>query len=215
MAAPAVESCRAAIGGGWSAGAGRGNSLALIVIFFFLYAGAEVGFGGWIYSYAVALRLSSEATAAYLTSAFWGSLTAGRLLAIALAVRFSSRSVLLGDLIGRLASLGILMLGSASLEATWVGTCGVGLSMASIFPAMMSLAQGRMRITGRVTGWFFVGASAGGMTLPWVIGQFFESVGPRATIVILLIDMSAALSILLVLALRSVRPVYRRSPGHS
>lgn len=196
-------------------GQGGGNSLGLIVIFFFLYAGAEVGFGGWIYSYAVALRLSSEATAAYLTSAFWGSLTAGRLLAIPLAVRFSSRSVLLGDLIGCLASLGILMLGPTSLEATWVGICGVGLSMASIFPAMLSLVQGRMRITGRVTGWFFVGASVGGMTLPWVIGQFFESVGPRATIVILLIDMSAALSILLVLAFRFARPLYRRSPGHS
>ena len=53
----------------------------------------------------------------------------------------------------------------------------------------MSPAVRRMRITGRVTGWFFVGASVGGMTLPWVIGQFFESVGPRATIVILLIDL--------------------------
>ena len=83
----------------------------------------------------------------------------------------------------------------------------------SIFPAALSLAQGRMRITGAVTGWFFVGASAGGMVLPWLIGQFFESVGPRATMVILLVDMTAAVGILAVLTFQSVRPVYRWITG--
>jgi len=43
----------------------RGRPLAaLIVSFFFLYAGAEASFGGWIFSYAVAMDLSSEAAAA-------------------------------------------------------------------------------------------------------------------------------------------------------
>ncbi|OGB91649.1 MAG: hypothetical protein A2Z31_09360 [candidate division NC10 bacterium RBG_16_65_8] len=186
----------------------NGRLVALIVVFFFLYTGAEIAFGGWIYSYAVALRLSSDAVAAYLTSTFWGSLTLGRLLAVPLAVRFPSRSILLIDCIGCLTSLAILLLGSHSLWATFVGTCGVGLSMASIFPAALSLAQGRMRITGQVTGWFFVGASAGGMVLPWLIGQFFESAGPRATMVILLVDIVAATGILAILTFRSVRPVY-------
>jgi MFS transporter, FHS family, Na+ dependent glucose transporter 1 len=184
-------------------------SLILIVAFFFLYAGAEVGFGGWIYSYAVALRLSSPATAAYLTSTFWGALTAGRLLGIPLAARFPPRAVLLADLVGCLASLGLLWVSPRSLAATWVGTCGLGLAMASIFPAMLSLAQGRMRITGQVTGWFFVGASAGGMTLPWLIGQFFESAGPRATVAVLLIDMVLALGVFTVLALQPSRLVHR------
>jgi MFS transporter, FHS family, Na+ dependent glucose transporter 1 len=191
----------------------NGRLVALIVVFFFLYTGAEVAFGGWIYSYAVGLRLSSHAVAAYLTSAFWGALTLGRLLAVPLAVRFSSRSILLADCIGCLTSLAILLLGSHSLGATFVGTCGMGLSMASIFPAALSLAQGRMRITGQVTGWFFVGASAGGMLLPWLIGQFFESVGPRATMVILFIDMAAAMTVLGVLTFQSARPVYRRLIG--
>jgi MFS transporter, FHS family, Na+ dependent glucose transporter 1 len=186
----------------------NGRLVTLIVLFFFFYTGAEVAFGGWIYSYAVGLRLSSHAVAAYLTSAFWGALTLGRLLAVPLAVRFPSRSILLADCLGCLTSLAILLLGSHSLTATFVGTCGGGLSMASIFPAALSLAQGRMRITGQVTGWFFVGASAGGMVLPWLIGQFFETVGPRATIVILFIDMTAAMTVLAILTFRSARPVY-------
>ncbi len=191
----------------------NGRVLMLIVVFFFLYTGAEIAFGGWIYSYAVALRLSSDAVAAYLTSTFWGALTLGRLLAVPLAVRFPVRSVLLADCLGCLASLTILLLGSQSLAASFAGTFGVGFSMASIFPAALSLAQGRLRITGQVTGWFFVGASAGGMVLPWVIGQFFEAVGPRATMVVLLFDMTAATAVLGVLTLHSAKPVYRWITG--
>ena len=191
----------------------NGRLVALIVLFFFLYTGAEVAFGGWIYSYAVGLRLGSHAVAAYLTSAFWGALTVGRLLAVPVALRFPPRSVLLADCVGCLVSFAILLVGSHSLVATFVGTCGVGLSMASIFPAALSLAQARMRITGRVTGWFFVGASGGGMTLPWFIGQFFDAVGPRATMVILFIDMTAAMTVLAVLTFRSARPVYHWITG--
>jgi len=64
--------------------------------------------------------------------------------------------------------------------------------MASIFPMMLSFAERRMSITGRITGWFFVGASAGGMTLPWLIGQLFESVGPRITMSAILMDLIVA-----------------------
>ena len=195
------------------AGRANGRLVALIVTFLFLYAGAEVSFGGWIYSYAVALRLSSDAVAAYLASAFWGALTAGRLLAIPLAVRLPPRYLLLADFLGCLASLGALLLWPHSLVVVWLGTCGLGLSMASIFPTTLSLAQGRMPISGAVTGWFFVGASAGGMTLPWLIGQFFESVGPRVLIAILAVDLTAALGLLAVMAFRFARPVYQRIKG--
>jgi nitrate/nitrite transporter NarK len=56
-----------------------------------------------------------------------------------------------------------------------------------------------MTITGRVTGWFFVGASLGGMTLPWLIGQLFESVGPQVTMLILFADLIIALGVYTVL----------------
>ena len=198
---------------GEASGGVKWRPLTLIILFFFLYTGAEVSFGGWIFSYAVALGLSSEAVAAYLTSAFWGGLTAGRLVAIPLAVRFPPRTLLLADCIGCLASLVVLVLSPHSLVAAFLGTCGAGLCMASIFPSALALAQGRLRITGQVTGWLFVGASAGGMTLPWLIGQFFESVGPRATMGILLIDMAAAFGVLALLTLQSARPFYRWIAG--
>jgi FHS family Na+ dependent glucose MFS transporter 1 len=169
--------------------------VVLIAFFLLLYVGAEVSFGGWIYTYALALGLSGATIAAYLTSAFWGALTLGRLLAIPIATRFRPRAILFGDLVGCLVSLSIILLWSKSLVAVWLGTFGMGLSVASIFPTTISLAERRMPITGRVTGWFFVGASAGGMTLPWVIGQLFESIGPRVTMFTIMADLIVAVGV--------------------
>jgi hypothetical protein len=53
------------------------------------------------------------------------------------------------------------------------------------------------------------------MTLPWLVGQFFDAVGPRATIVILLVDMAAAMAVLAVLTFQSARPVYHWLTGDS
>jgi FHS family Na+ dependent glucose MFS transporter 1 len=177
---------------------GRGL-LVLIVLFFFLYVGAEAGFGGWIFTYAVALKLGSETTAAYLTSAFWGALTLGRLLGIPLAARIRPRWILLADLVGCLISLGVLLLWSDSLAATWIGTLGLGFSMASIFPTVISLAERRMKITGQITGWFLAGSSIGGMFLPWLIGQLFDTVGPTSTVVVIALDLLVAFGVFAVL----------------
>ncbi len=194
--------------------AGRVNNLLVVLIaaFLFLYVGAESSFGGWIFTYAVALNLTGETTAAYLTSGFWGALTVGRLLAIPIAARFRPRTILFSDLAGCIAGVAIILFWPDSLIAVWLGTFGLGFSMASVFPTMLSLAERRITITGRVTGWFFVGASAGGMTLPWLIGQWFETIGPRVTILIILVDLIIAVGVFTVLILYSTRMVIGSIP---
>lgn len=181
----------------------RGDALTvvLVALVLMLYVGAESSVGGWIYSYATSMGLSNESQAAYLTALFWGMLAAGRLLSIPLAKRFSPRSLLIADWLGCLVSVALMVLASDASLAVWAGTVGVGLSMASIFPLMLALAGRRISITGRITGWLLVGAGAGGMTLPWLIGQLFESVGPRATMPAILIDLAIAASVFGVLTL--------------
>lgn len=166
--------------------------VALFALFFLLYVGAEVGFGGWLASYAQTLQLTDEATAAYLTAAFWGALTAGRLLAIPIAARLRPRTILIGDLLGCLISVGVVILWPQSLLALWIGTIGLGLAMASIFPTTITFAARRMPVSGRVTSCFLVGASLGAMSVPWLIGQLFESIGPQITMTIVLIDLLVA-----------------------
>jgi len=181
----------------------------LVSTFLFLYVGAEVSYGGWVFTYSTRMELSAAATAAYLTSAFWGGLTLGRLGSIPIAVRYRPRTILLVDLLGCLLSLSVILMWPDSLAAVWAGTIGIGLSMASIFPTALSLAERRITLTGKITGWFFVGSSAGAMILPWVVGQLFEPVGPQILLYLLLLDLLIALLVFGVLIIYSSRPIIR------
>ena len=167
---------------------GRTNTkvLVLSVFFLFLYVGVEMGFGGWIYTYAFDLGLASETTAAYLTSAFYGAFTLGRLFSIPIAASVRPRWILFGDLVGGTISIIMILLFVKSNVMLWIGSILFGLSLASVFPTMFSLAERRMTMTGKVTSWFFVGASAGGMFFPWLMGQLFEKVNPPAIMYVLL-----------------------------
>lgn len=184
-------------------------TLGLIALLFFLYVGAEVAFGGWVYTYAVTLRLGSVTSAAFLTSTFWGMLTVGRLLAIPISTRLSPRRVILIALIGCLGSMMLITLLPGSPVALWAGAIGLGFSMAPVFPTLLSLAERRMEITGRVTGLFFVASNAGGMTLPWLAGLFFQSSGPLAIMLLILSNLMLAMvafALLIIMIPRKHRP---------
>lgn len=175
--------------------------IILIPACFFLFVGAEAGFGGWIYTYALRMNLADAKGAGVLTSAFWGALTLGRLLAIPISARFGPGAILAGDLAGGLVSVGVILAWPEALAALWAGTVGAGLFIASLFATLLNLAGRHVTMTGRVTGWFFVGSSVGGMTVPWVIGQFFEGAGPRAAPWIILWDLIGAVGVLSALML--------------
>lgn len=164
----------------------------LIALFFFLYVGAEVSFGGWIFTYVTARGLATAESAATLTSLFWGALMVGRLLAILIARRLRNRAIIFGDLLGSVASVTLLLLWSHLPAAIWLGTILLGLSMASVFPTTLSLAERHLHVRGRTTSYFFIGASLGGMIIPWLVGQLFETVGPTSVLVTVLLALLAA-----------------------
>jgi MFS transporter, FHS family, Na+ dependent glucose transporter 1 len=181
--------------------------VAFVVLFLVLYTGAESSLGSWLFNYVLATRLADAGGAAYLNSAFWALLTAGRLLVIPLLSRFRPRTILYCDLAGCLAGALVVICWPRSLAALWAGVCGLGISMASIFPTMLSLAARRVRLSGKITGWFFAGSSVGSMIVPWLVGQFFESAGPQVLFVVALADLSLAAVTLTALLLYYSRPV--------
>ncbi len=152
----------------------------IMVLCFVLYVGGESGYGAWIYTYAFTLKFGTEVTAAYLTSAFWGSFTLGRLLGIWVSTRARPITILALDFAGCIASVGLILLFRESVVILWIGTVLFGISQASIFPTFLTLAEERMHITGTIAGLFLVGAGVGGMILPWLIGQAFVHVSPVA-----------------------------------
>ncbi len=152
----------------------------VMVLCFVLYVGGESSYGSWIYTYAFKLNFGTEVTAAYLTSAFWGAFTFGRLLGIWVSMRARSLTILALDFAGCIISIGLILLFRESATVLWIGTILFGLSQASIFPTFMTLAEERMYVTGTMAGWFLVGVGLGSMILPWLIGQAFVRIGPGA-----------------------------------
>ena len=186
-------------------------TVGLVAACFFVFVGAEVGLAGWIYTYAYEMNLASETTAAYLTSAFWAAFTFGRLLAIPLSRRIDPQVMLVADMFGATLSIGIILLIPGSVLVLWLATLVAGLSMASMFASLLTLAQSRITWSARISGWFFVGSSLGAMAVPWIIGQLFETWGARSTMIVLLADLGLALAVFVLLcrSLNKLVPVDR------
>ena len=140
--------------------------------------GAEVAFGNWIYTYAVRLQMGSITQAAYLNSLFWGAFTIGRLVAIPIAARVKAQTIIWVDLIGSFICMSAVLFFPSSITILWVAAAGTGLFFASIFPTALVMAEEHIALTGRVTSYFLIGSSLGGMVVPWLVGQIFEPVGP-------------------------------------
>lgn len=168
----------------------------LIAALLFVYAGLEGGFGGWVYTFAHELKIADAAQAAYLTSVFWIAFTIGRLIGIPLSLRFEPARILLVDYLGAAVGIGMIWFGSDSYPVVLVGAALFGLAIASVFPTALSLAGRNLHITGKVTSYFFIGSSAGSMTLPWLMGQFFAMIGPTAIILSLILWWGLSLIIL-------------------
>lgn len=176
---------------------GRSNVLlvGMVAAFLLFYIGMEHGITGWISTYATTTNLLDEISAAYATSLFWGTFTLGRVLSIPIAIRLRPRHVLTIDLLGCFASIMILLLWPGSAAALRISLAGAGFFAAPLFPTIITFAENRMRLSGKTTSLFFVGASIGGMFFPWLIGQCYAGVGPR--MVPITIAASAALLVLL------------------
>ena len=152
--------------------------VALIIsasLFFFFYVGAEIAFGGWIYTYAISLNLASIVAAAYLNSAFWLSFTISRLISIPIATRFSPKQVILASLLGGMSVLILGMIFANSSTFLWLMVIAYGFCIAPVYANGFTLAGQSMALTGMLTSIILLGDSLGGMVLPSLIGQVIES----------------------------------------
>ena len=167
-------------------------TLGFFVIFFFLEVGAEASLMGWIFSYAIDHGMSGK-TAAHINSAFWAAFTMGRLATIWLTTQFRAISIVIANLsITLIFAMAALILPVSQLML-WVVAIGLGFSIAPVFPNTFGYAQRVLGLSGKVTGWFLVGSSAGSMFWPWMIGQFFKSQGPEVLIWVVMMNLCGAL----------------------
>ena len=109
----------------------------LSIILFFLYVGAEGGLGTWTYTLLTESRGVDTTLAGFFAGSYWFTFTIGRIVAGLVARRVGINKLVLGGLAGALLGAGLLVWNPSEI-ANVIAVALIGLSIAPIFPAMMS-----------------------------------------------------------------------------
>lgn len=159
----------------------------------FVFVGGEVGFSGWIYSYAYELNLGTEQTAGMLTSFYWLGITLGRVAAIFVSTRFKPGQIVLANLTGLVISLSLILLNPTSQTFLWIGAFGFGFFLAPVFPTTFAYLERKTPITGTAAGVLWASGSFGAMVYPWVMGLQMANIGPVSIMLTLAVSFGMAL----------------------
>jgi fucose permease len=115
----------------------------LSMVLFFLYVGAESSLGTWTYTLLTESRGVDQTLAGFFAGSYWFTFTIGRILAGLVARRIGVNRLVLGGLVGALLGAGLLIW-NPSENANVIAVALIGLSIAPIFPAMMSGTRARV-----------------------------------------------------------------------
>ena len=150
------------------------------LICFVFYVGIEACMGLWGSSFLVRVKDIPVATAAFMTSGYYASLTVGRLAAGFFTFFLSSRKILYLSELLLLGGVIVLFLGSGNFAA--VGFIFTGLGSAAIFPTMLHETPERFgtKDSARIMSLQLALAYTGTTCLPPVLGFLAE----RFTLVI-------------------------------
>jgi MFS transporter, FHS family, glucose/mannose:H+ symporter len=165
------RTARAPVPGGGRPAAGLvGGFVALCA----LYVGVESGIGGFE---ATSLRAGGvgQAAAASWTAGYWAAITAGRLLAIPLALRVPAPALAAGSLALAAAGLGLAHLTALAPIAYTL----TGLALGPVFPTALAWLAQAAPGARRSTAMVFAAANLGGVVVPVVIGRLVDAGSPR------------------------------------
>jgi fucose permease len=183
-------------------------ALAIALGLFLVYVGVEAGAGGWGFTLLTDGRGMSDGVAGAWMSAYWLSITAGRVL-----VGFVGHKRAPDTLLS--ASVGIAVLATALL---WLDPGGIGyvallplgLALAAVFPVLVAVTPARLGAhrAARAIGMQIAASSIGGVVVPSLLGLGAQAWGVD-TLAPMLTSCAAALAVLHVVALRWRRPTPR------
>jgi MFS transporter, FHS family, glucose/mannose:H+ symporter len=159
-----------------------------------LYVGVESGIGGWE---TTSLRAggAGPAAAASWTAGYWAAITAGRLLAIPLALRVPAPALAAGSLLLAAAGLGLAHLpGLAPVAYTLTG-----LALGPVFPTALAWLAQAAPGARRATAMVFAAANLGGVALPVMIGRLVDLSSPAVIPTTVLVVAVACLGATLLL----------------
>ncbi|NEU07498.1 MFS transporter [Flavihumibacter sp. R14] len=150
----------------------------ITILIFFLYTGLEIGVGQWIFTILTESRNVPAEKAGLWTSAYWGSLTVGRILFGFILTRLRVHTVLLGAFAGVIIGALLLAVNQNHLLSL-TGLLLIGFSNAPIFPCLISITPKRVgeKHSANIIGFQISAAMIGGAVLPGLAGVLTNSFG--------------------------------------
>jgi fucose permease len=115
----------------------RQPAVWLSMLLFFFYVGGETSLGTWTYTLLTESRGVDTTLAGFFAGSYWFTFTIGRIAAGMVARRVGVNRLVMGGLVGALLGA-VLLIWNPSEIANVVAVAMIGLSIAPIFPAMMS-----------------------------------------------------------------------------
>src|SRR5262249_6742251 len=148
--------------------------LVIVSVFFVLYVGVELGFSGWLKTYAEGIDLPGVNAPTYLNTLFFLCFTFRRMLAIVVSRRVASGPLLFGSCVLSFVFLLIMVIGGGTPAVVWSMTALIGIAIAPQFATMFAYTEEHVALTGRSTSFFIGAAGIGGLALPYLIGQLLD-----------------------------------------
>lgn len=166
----------------------------LQILLFFLYTGVEGGVGQWCFSFLRDRRGLSVEAAGSWTSAYWASLTVGRVVLGVVIDRVGPERLLRAASVGAL--LGAVLFTLVGSAAGSLGLLLLGWSLAPMFPTWMARTPARVgeSLAHHAVGFQVSASTLGAATLPSLLGFLVARLGLTAVGVVV---VSAAIALLL------------------
>lgn len=113
------------------------------ILIFFLYTGLEQGFGQWIFTVLTKSRNIAAEEAGLWTTAYWASLTVGRILFGIVLTKIPVNRVLSGAITGIAVGTALVACDLSNLF-TLTGIIVLGISNAPVFPSLIAMTPARI-----------------------------------------------------------------------
>jgi len=168
------------------------RTVLVVSVFFMLYIGGEVGFGGWIFTYAEEIGMVGSLPA-LVTAAFWGAFCLGRLVAIPVSGRVRPLLVVFSACALSVVALAVMIVGSGDVWTVWLGAALFGFAAGPQYPTMLAMVDDKLALSASATSWIVGAAAVGGLIVPTSIGPLIDSRGSDSMPVVVLIVCALSL----------------------
>jgi fucose permease len=159
--------------------------VAQVAVFFLLYVGGEVGFAGWIHTYAEDQGMGGS-NPAFVTAVFWASFALSRLVAIPLSKIFKPLTIVGWACGFSLVGLSIMIVGDTNALSIWLGAGLFGFASGPQYPTMIAMVDEKLSLSAQTTAWIVGAAAIGGLIVPVSIGSLIDTVGSTSMPVVVL-----------------------------